>query len=380
MKKTLLILFLFLSIITLGQQKSKLQISLITCSPGNELYSIFGHTAIRIVDSTNGNDYFFNYGTFDFNDPNFYSKFVRGKLDYFLNIDDGKDFFRTYAEEGRKITEQVLFATEEQKQNILNTLLINLEGSNRFYKYDFLFDNCTTRARDVLIKNGIIKNNFLLVKPNTTFRNMLYQYLDAGGMCWSKFGIDVLLGSKIDVAVTREQSSFLPDYLSYVLDSVNKEKKIIEKVNFYNEVKVEANSFINYVPLIIFSFITILVAFCFSSSKKIAINTLLSYSRLILFFTGLIGILLLFMWFGTNHKSCGNNYNLLWALPTNFIALFFTNKKFKWMKVYFNTITILTLCLCVAWFFLPQQFNIALLPFALGNLLCYKFLTKRFSN
>jgi hypothetical protein len=307
MKKTLLILFLFLSIITLGQQKSKLQISLITCSPGNELYSIFGHTAIRIVDSTNGNDYFFNYGTFDFNDPNFYSKFVRGKLDYFLNIDDGKDFFRTYADEGRKITEQVLFATEEQKQNILNTLLINLEGSNRFYKYDFLFDNCTTRARDVLIKNGIIKNNFLLVKPNTTFRNMLYQYLDAGGMCWSKFGIDVLLGSKIDVAVTREQSSFLPDYLSYVLDSVNKEKKIIEKVNFYNEVKVEANSFIIYVPLIIFSFITILVAFCFSSSKKIAINTLLSYSRLILFFTGLIGILLLFMWFGTKHKTCGNN-------------------------------------------------------------------------
>lgn len=373
--KTLILLFSILSFKSYSQQDSSshLQVSLITCAPGEELYSIFGHTAIRIVDSTNHTDLFYNYGTFNFNDPEFYSKFVRGKLDYFLNTDNAADFFASYQQEGRTIYEQILHLTSQQKQAIQQYLINNLSGNNKYYKYDFLFDNCTTRSRDALAKTLGFTNNFQFVAQGTTFRNMLYQYLDSGGACWSKLGIDILLGSKIDVPVTMEQSTFLPDYLMHSVDSFNTKNIFIADRKTYAATTVVKEKD-NYQPLIIFSFLAIVIVALANVKHKVVQTILRYYAAFILLLTGLLGCFLLFMWFGTDHKSCAANYNLLWALPTNIIACFMINKKTNFAKNYFLIGLIISGLTVVFWFLLPQQFNVALFPFVFSNMFCYKAL------
>lgn len=366
---------MFIQKIALTQ--NNFQISLITCSPGNELYSIFGHTAIRVVDSNQGTDYFFNYGTFDFDDPNFLLKFTRGKLDYYLNIDDGMAFFDAYKREGRTITEQILLLTNQQKAEIYKALIENIDPKNKYYKYDFLFDNCTTRARNLLKKHININTNIQLLNQNTTFRQMLYQYLDSGNMAWSKLGIDILLGSKIDVVVNNEQSTFLPDYFMLCIDSNNKTKKIIEQTKYYNKQLITHPNFSNHIPSIIFAMIALITAFVFYKKQN---NMLMAYAKFTLSITGILGVVLLFMWFGTDHKSCANNYNLLWALPTNIFGLLICNKKNSVSKNYFKTITYLTLLLLINWFWLPQQFNIALLFLVFANAICYRYLWLHNSN
>jgi len=373
MRKIILLVFVVFFKMSFAQSDSasRLQISLVTCSPGNELYSIFGHTAIRVFDSTNGSDVFYNYGTFDFDDPNFLAKFVRGKLDYYLSVESANDFFLTYQNERRTVTEQVLALSHKEKKSILQALLINISGNNKYYKYDFLFDNCTTRARDI-IKGRSSFSQEKLVPQGTTFRNMLYLYLDSSGMCWSKLGIDILLGSKIDKPVTVEQSNFLPDYLMFAFDSSNIKHKLIEDRKVYKAFGANNVSKNNSQPLLVFGSLFLLMLLA-SFSKNIIVQKTYHYSSLFfIFITGIVGVLLLFMWFGTDHKSCSYNYNILWALPTNFIAAFIANKNVNYRKIYFRFAFIITLMLLASWFFLPQQFNISLIPFVVMMAFIYR--------
>jgi len=373
MRKIILLVFIVFSKMSFAQldSTSRLQISLVTCAPGNELYSIFGHTAIRVFDSTNGSDVFYNYGTFDFDDPNFFAKFVRGKLDYYLSVESANDFFLTYQNERRTVTEQVLALSPQEKKSILQALLINISGNNKYYKYDFLFDNCTTRARDIIKARSSFSQE-KLVPQGTTFRNMLYLYLDSSGMCWSKLGIDILLGSKIDKPVTVEQSNFLPDYLMLAFDSSNVKHKLIEDRRVYKAFGANNVSKNNYQPLIVFIMLLLLMILA-SFSKNTFVQKIHFYSSLFfVFMSGIIGVLLLFMWFGTDHKSCSNNYNILWALPTNFVAAFIANKGVSYRKKYFRFALITTLLVLASWFFLPQHFNISLIPFVVMMAFIYK--------
>ena len=371
--KKIIFFLLLISNISFSQADSisRLQVSVITCAPGNELYSIFGHTAIRIVDTANQQDIIFNYGTFDFEDPNFLMKFTRGKLDYFLSAEDATFFFAAYQAEGRTITEQVLQLSDVEKRNIKQALFKNISGNNKFYKYDFLFDNCTTRIKDLLKNNSSFTCSKQLVKNGTTFRNMLYVYLDSTGMCWSKLGIDLLLGSKIDKAVSIEQTSFLPDYLMFAIDSLNAKQQFISDRKTYKAPIPNFSSY-NYLPLLVFSLLFLMVAISSFSKNKIAAKVFHYLSLTLLFTTGLVGCLLMFMWLGTDQKNCANNYNLLWALPTNIIAVFFANRQTRLKKIYFKTALIISILLVVTWFILPQQFNIAFLPLALAMAFCYK--------
>lgn len=380
MKKYFFLFSFFLAMFSFAQNDSaKLQISVITCSPGNELYSIFGHTALRIIDSTNGSDMIYNYGTFDFEDPNFLIKFTRGKLDYFLSQEYSANFFASYQFEGRTITEQVLNLSTQQKNKIQLALIQNLSGNNKYYKYDFLFDNCTTRIRDILKNNAAFSCNVRLVKSNSTFRNMLYQYLDSGGMSWGKLGIDFLLGSKIDRVVTIEESTFLPDYLMFAIDSFNTNHQFISSRKSYPSTSLITSSKNNQ-PLFLFGVILLIVILLYFLYRTKAQKILYIISSSLVLITGLLGLLLLFMWFGTDHKSCANNYNLLWALPTNIIGFFLIIKKSKYKFIYFNVATLLTFIVLCLWFVLPQQFNIAFLPLTLAMGFCYNSITREFTN
>jgi hypothetical protein len=342
-----------------------IRISLLTCTPGTELYSTFGHSALRVVDNINNTDLVFNYGTFDFYDPKFYNKFVKGKLLYFVSIDSLTSFMDEYEYDKRGITEQVINISCEEKQRLVALLFENAKEENKYYRYDFNYDNCTTRLRDMLEKAAgkQLETKNILPAPNTTFRNLIHSYLDKGGQQWSKLGIDMLLGNPMDKKVTNREAMFLPDYLLIAFDSsklkdqpVVSEKKIL--LNYFDAYKTKTG----ITPFIVFGILFILVAILsiFVFKKW---NLFFKVFDFFFFITvGLIGILILFMWFGTEHAMCKNNFNLLWALPTHLPVAFMLFSKKSWVNNYFRFIFFYTVALLLAWFFLPQQFNTALLP------------------
>lgn len=364
--KFLLYLLLLMPFTIAAQTDScRLRISLLTATPGDELYSTFGHSALRVTDSVNHTDIVYNYGTFDFDEPGFYKKFVRGKLMYFLSREYYESFIYSYYVEERGITEQVLNLTCAEKNRIINLLQDNMMPANRFYKYDFLFDNCTTRLRDLIENTSDDQVEFgkVLSSPKT-FRNLIHDYLDINDKQWSKLGIDVLLGAKTDAVMTPREVMFLPDYLLMKFDSatINNHELVAQKKPAYDMVLPENSKDNLKHPVFIFTCLFALIAF-FSFFKNPAIQKFMfSLDGLLFFVTGLLGVLLLFMWFGTDHIMTKNNYNLLWAWPMNAVAAFYIHSRKKWVKVYYLVYAVFNIILIGSWFFLPQLMNPALLP------------------
>lgn len=365
MKFFILFIFLFPLKIIAQDSSCHLRISILTCSPGEELYSTFGHSAVRVTDSVSHSDIVYNYGTFNFDEPGFYTKFIRGKLSFYLSTDDFESFIEEYRQEKRDIVEQVLNLTCSEKYNVVMLLQANMLPANRTYKYDFTFDNCTTRLRDLIEKTADSSVHFRnVLNSKKTFRDLIYKYLDKNDKQWSKLGIDILLGKPMDAVMKPREVMFLPDYLLETLDSstidsrplVSKKQKILE----VNNPPVTINYYTH--PLFIFSCFFLLIAFLSFSKNSLIKRLLTAFDGFIFFITGLLGILLIFMWFGTDHVMCKNNFNLLWAWPTNIIAAFYIHSKKRPATKYFMMYAVFNLVLFACWFFLPQHLNPALIP------------------
>ncbi len=364
--KFLVALLFFLPLNSFAQNDScHIRISILTCAPGELLYSTFGHSAIRVTDSVSHNDIVYNYGTFNFDEPGFYTKFIRGKLSFYLSTDDFESFVSDYREEKRDITEQVLNLTCTEKYNIVMLLQANMMAENRFYKYDFTFDNCTTRLRDLIEKASDTPIHFGNVLPSKkTFRDLIYEYLDKNDKQWSKLGIDILLGSPMDAVMKPKEVMFLPDYLLETFDSTTIDSRpLVADKHQLLELNLPAVT-INYFshPVFIFSCFFLLIVFLSFSKNPFLKKILIAFDGFMFFITGLLGILLLFMWFGTDHVMCKDNFNLLWAWPTNSIAAFYIHSKKRPGTKYFMIYAIFNLILFGCWFFLPQHMNPALIP------------------
>jgi hypothetical protein len=368
--KTALFLLLFFAAAQAHGQpdSSRLRISLLTCTPGAQLYATFGHTAIRVTDSAANSDIVYNYGTFNFGDDGFYLKFVQGKLNYYLSAEYFPDFVFFYQQEGRGITEQELRLNGPQKKRLQQALQNNLLTENRFYKYDFFFDNCTTRARDMVASHGDTLPTAPAVMPlGTTFRRAIHQYLDQNHGDWNKLGIDILLGAPTDAVMTARQMQFLPDNLMFAADSnrtLVAQKKQLYALPPTGTPKPWAT------PMAVLSLLAVVVlAAGFSKNGRVQL-LLTGFDGLLLFLTGLLGVVLVLMWTATDHTMCRNNYNLLWAWPPHLVLAFLVSSKKRWVKQYFGLTALAMLLLAAAWFFLPQQMNPALLPLVL--LLAYR--------
>jgi hypothetical protein len=354
-----------------AQDSSHIRISLLTCTPGEELYSTFGHSAIRVTDSLSKTDIVFSYGNFEFTDNSFYLKFIRGKLLYFVNYEDFNDFKNDYQTDNRGITEQVLNLSAIEKINIDEALINNVKPENAFYKYDFFFDNCTTRNRDIIIDNDTAHIAFVPAMPaGTTFRQAIHLYLDKNNKDWCKLGIDLLLGKPCDNIMTTAQSQFLPDNLMTTFDSCKSSSPLVlSKTDLYPLVKQKPAYFIFSPMLVFWILLLIIIVFSFNPAP-FAKNFLLSFDGLLFFLTGFFGIIFIFMWTCTDHTLCKDNFNLLWAWPTHAILAFFVRSKKNIVKNYFALTAIFLTLLLLIWFFLPQQLNSALLPIIL--LLIYR--------
>lgn len=217
-KRIIVILFALLCLNGLfGQQLSDdARISLLTCAPGNELYERYGHTAIRICDKAAQIDVVFNYGIFSFETEHFYWKFVKGETYYQLGVEDTQQFIWAYAFEQRPIYEQVLNLTDEQKQQLFDALLVNLRPQNRFYLYNFVFDNCATRPY-FLIKE-VLGDSIISGYDGWeghSYREFIRHY--TGAFSWADFGINLLFGSRANQPIHGEERLFLPEELMFYL-------------------------------------------------------------------------------------------------------------------------------------------------------------------
>ncbi len=218
------------------------RITLLTCSPGDELYSVFGHSAIRVQDPAYDLDWVFNYGTFDFSDPNFYTNFVKGKLNYILSVSEYHHFEYSYAMENRWIWEQELNITPYEKQYLFDSLRINRLPENRYYLYDFFFDNCATRIRDIFTEalERDILYDYQGLEQGQTFRELLMPYL--AEKPWAKLGINLGLGLPADKRATPWDYMFLPDHMMTVFgDAMLSDKNHNENFISGNATLLEGN-------------------------------------------------------------------------------------------------------------------------------------------
>ena len=341
------------------------KISLLTSSPGKDLYAQFGHSAIRIKDTLSGQDLVFNYGLFDFNTPDFYIKFVRGKLPYQLGIQRFDAFLNVYIEENRQLRSLEINLSEQERLALINFLSVNYLPENREYSYDFFFDNCATRIRDIL------ENKFQANYPDTslvkkaTFRHFLSEYV--GQNSWINVGFYLILGIPSDAIATFRDEMFLPDYLEKHLENAALGEKTLAKnkvqVLFQNQPQKNDAQLFSPILIAWLLFFKGLLITLFLSSRWINIFDKFYFTLL-----SMAGVLFIFMWLGTDHFVTHQNMNLLWASPLYLFVIF--NVLSKKQEQYFVLFLLASnLFLIIGWKFLPQEFHIAILPLVFINII-----------
>lgn len=363
---------------TLSEKSS---ISVLTISPGISLNDAFGHSAFRIQDTT-GLDVVFDYGRYPFNDPNFYMNFARGKLTYSIGGMYFKNFFAIYSEENREITEQVLNLMPNEKQALYSYLLKNYEPQNRDYQYDFFYDNCATKIKDVLLLNISKPVTFNLPKDykEASFRTLIQQNLDWNS--WGSLGIDIALGSIIDKKASPEEQMFLPKNIArfFEVATIGKDKTLVEDTQILykkdNSIKTPTNI---WSPMLILGLVSLLIIII--TYKDFKTDKRSHWLDGVLFgITGLIGVFLLLLWFATDHTATGYNYNLLWAFPLNLIVFFQLLKitvKSSWVKKYLKLLVILLFLMVFHWISGVQVFAPTLIPILIALGIRYVFLIKQ---
>ena len=202
---------LIVSQLTYSQTSDSIEVSLLTCAPGTEVYSLYGHTAIRYHDLRTGEDLAFNYGVFNFKKPFFSLRFLFGLTDYELGVYPYRFFAEEYRRRGSQVTEQVINMTTDEKAALYKALAENYKPENREYRYNCLYDNCTTRARDMIVGNIRGKVRYISGEQKQTFREIIHQYNEK--YPWSRFGVDICLGLTADFTASKHQQQFLPDYM-----------------------------------------------------------------------------------------------------------------------------------------------------------------------
>ncbi|MFN8323138.1 MAG: DUF4105 domain-containing protein [Chitinophagales bacterium] len=341
------------------------RISLLTCSPGEELYSAFGHNGIRITDYKNEFDVVFNYGTFDFNQPGFYTNFIKGKMLYMVSTDRFSDFMDEYTYEKRSVTEIELNLTTEDKQRIFAYLYNNALPENREYYYDFFWDNCATRPRDVFEKTLDNRLQYHTehagFRENYTMRNMLHAYVY--NRPWIDYGFDLILGLPCDVFATPRNQTFLPFYLEKYFEcaTIDGQPFVVKKQTLLSFPPPVITSPFRPLHLSLLLVITGFIIWFVERKKKIHFY---QFDFIIYLLTGLLGSLFMCLWIFSSHYSVPKNMNLLWLIPSHLVVSFFLLKKNKpfWLKFYFAATYILMMIVLLSWHWLPQPLSIAAMP------------------
>lgn len=382
MKRYLLLLFLtigtgFGKMPSISAAEDSVRVSLLTCSPGTEIYALFGHTAIRYEDKAKGADWVFNYGMFSFQTPNFVMRFVKGETDYQLGVMPYSYFEEEYRSRGSYVEQQVLNLTPQEKKRLFRLLDENYRPENRTYRYNYFYDNCTTRARDKIeesIEGTVI---YPESREELSFRDIVHQY--TAGHEWSELGIDLCLGSEADKPVDARLQMFAPFYLVHAADGavikaadgterllVLEKQKIVDPpapVSVYEKdfpVTPMQTALILLAFTVIIGIIELRYQKCFWG-----VDILLFGAQ------GIAGCIIAFLFFFSIHPTVGSNYLLILFNPIPLIYLpVMVYKSIKRKKDFYHWVNVVVLTLFIAfWEVMPQKFNLVVLPLALSLLI-----------
>ena len=370
------------------------QVSLITCGPGVEVYNQFGHTAIRMKNVSRNIDLIYNYGIFSFNTPNFVLRFTLGKTDYLLGIQAYQDFVDWYAYCNRDVREQVLNLSIEEKNTLIGLLNENYKPQNRTYRYNFFYDNCATRPRDLIEKCLQSKlqyaDDMTTTSTGQSFRSIVHEF--TANNSWSQFGIDLCLGSEADKPISRRAMMFIPLYLEKYFDkatilphernnnsSREKNKNLVgEKSNGTYPLITESKQLVTipeadkvqedtpFTPFrcatFMFIVTTVLTIYEIRSRKSMWGFDLILFTA-----AGIAGCMLAFLATFSEHPTVSPNYLLFLFQPLHLLLLPWFIKKVKKMQrsSYLVVLTIELLFFIVLWAIIPQKFPLAVLPLAL---------------
>lgn len=310
-------------------------ISLLTCEPGNMLYTLFGHTAIRVKDADS--DWVFNYGTFDFDTPNFYGKYIKGELMYQLAAQPFSSFYNTYDRMEVAVYEQELRLDSAQQQKLVRALMENYKPENRIYLYDFLYDNCATRVRD-LFENQITDSEStyrwaIAKSSDKTFWNLLDEKLRIAP--WCEWGIHTLLGQDGNNVATAREEMFLPEMLMQAvsqatIDGKPLAKEAVKIIDYPKRIEVKTPWYVN--PQFAFWTLALVIiggTFRMKRTRFIFIP--------MLFLTGVLGLLLFYLAAFSLHPMTNPNWNMLWACPLNlFFIPFLVKNRWRVINIYLN--------------------------------------------
>jgi hypothetical protein len=315
-------------------------VSILTCNPGTELYSIYGHTAIRVADPSKGLDVVYNYGVFSFDSPDFIYRFAKGQTDYLMIGERFRSWFPEYQKDKRSVYEQVLNLSPEGKNTLFQALVENARPQNRKYRYNFFIDNCATRVRDMIEHNVGAPVRFSSNEiARKSYRQLIKEFHHS--IRWADLGIDLLVGKKADEPVPAYGQMFLPEYLKdqfaraqITLDG-KEQPLVLETRTLLEFPNSKQNTSFSW-PLLIFGLLALLVAalsvLAYLKKRK---TDWLDYSLLAV--SGLAGLIILWFTLFSEHPAMSPNYNLLWAFPLNlfFVGIWAVKKWRPKTRYYF---------------------------------------------
>ncbi len=357
-----------------GIPSDSIRISLLTCEPGEEAYSLYGHTAIRYEDFRQHTDVVYNYGIFSFSTPNFMLRFALGETDYLLGKYDYQRFEAEYFFEGRSVWQQTLNLTTEEKHHLINLLETNYQPANRMYRYNFFYDNCSTRPRDKIAES--IDGKVVYGKPQKpdhqgpkTFRDIVHQYTK--GHPWSQFGIDLCIGRDADRPITREQMMFAPLYLmdfysTARIETATESRPLVTETSKIVDVSLENDTPWCPSPLqtSLTLFIIVALATIYGLRKE---KSMWGIDVFLFAAAGIAGSILAFLALLSQHPAVSCNYLLFVFHPFHLLLLpFFIKAERKRRKSWYHVINFTVLTLFIVLFLLiPQRIDFAVVPLAL---------------
>ncbi|MDD4922396.1 MAG: DUF4105 domain-containing protein [Bacteroidales bacterium] len=363
----------------------KATVSLLTASPGEEVYSQYGHTGIRVFDPDQHFDLVFNYGLFDFNSPGFILRFVKGQTDYMVGACSYMDFLLEYQMDNRAVTEQVLNLTSEEKETIWRALIENIQPENRTYRYNFFFNNCSTKPRDIIVRSISGRVDYRWNGKFKSLRDEVHFFTKA--YPWTQFGIDFTLGAQADDSVNLKGQQFAPDLLmesfarAVILSDTAQMRPLVLETKYPATVDntLEEKASWTPGPVITLWLVLLIVAAVsfleFRNGKKYPV-----LDAVIFTVAGLVGFIITFLVLFSEHPTTDVNFLLLWLHPIHLIyaiCLIIPVFRKKAANIYLSINLPFQIFALAGSLFLPQYLHPAMYPFLLcmilrsGMALCY---------
>lgn len=376
MKRFILYFWIIISAFSASAQEDgdSLEVYLLTCSPGTEVYSLYGHTALEVYNKTLHTKVVFNYGIFDFSRPNFAWHFAMGETDYMVAPADYNQFIISYRKRGSHVVAQHLNLTMKEKNRLYKALLVNCMPENCVYRYNYLTNNCTTRVRDIIEQciDGDVVYDPGSSSARTTYRQIMHHY--TRNSPWAELGNDILLGADVDTVLSVRAAMFVPENLQNAFanavihsETLDTRPMVLDTEEVQKEGRVVNHPGFPFTPVqcavALFALCLVILALeSFFSHQLWCVDVVLMLAQ------GVAGCILTFLFLCSEHPTLDSNYQVWLFNPLPLIGIFFVvraaRKKERTVWHGLNFLCLFLFVIFIPW--VPQDYSAGIFPVALA--------------